>query len=171
MTSAPAVDRARHLVERVAFDFDFIPGAPLARATHRHRDIPVDRREMIVLDQYGRRQIHAVIQPSAARTAYFSRAPQSGVVFRVSRMCARRSAIASTYRAVIVAIPDSRCMKLSATRSADSTARVAGQKHHASLAARACRRRVLEPRHGRIQLLERLARQRQPRDHSRSPRP
>ena len=40
-----------------------------------------------------------------------------------SSMCARVPAIASTYCAVIVAIPDSRCIKLSATRSADNKPR------------------------------------------------
>ena len=55
-------------------------------------------------------------------TARFSSSRSSGVVLRVSRICARVPATASTKRRVMVATPDMRCRKLRATRSAGQEA-------------------------------------------------
>ena len=57
--------------------------------------------------------------PPPARTAYFSSARSVGVVLRVSRTVMRPPA-ASTNRRVSVAMPERRCRKLSAVRSAVS---------------------------------------------------
>src|SRR5256885_6501768 len=61
--------------------------------------------------------------PPPARTAYFSSCRQPGVVLRVSRILAPVPSIAATNCAVSDAIPDRRWRKLSATRSAESSAR------------------------------------------------
>ena len=61
------------------------------------------------------------LAPPPARTAYFSSTRSVGVVLRVSKMAARPAA-ASTKRRVRVAVPDMRCRKLRAVRSALSSA-------------------------------------------------
>src|SRR6266851_5799329 len=61
--------------------------------------------------------------PPPIRTAYSSSARRPGVVLRVWVIRAPVPATASTARRVSVAIPESRCRKLRATRSPPSTAR------------------------------------------------
>ena len=55
--------------------------------------------------------------PPPISTARFSSARRSGVVFRVSRILAPVPSTACTNRRVMVATPDMRCRKFSATRS------------------------------------------------------
>ena len=61
--------------------------------------------------------------PPPSRTASFSRTRRPGVVLRVQTILALWPAIASTSERVAVATPDSRQSRLSAVRSAASTAR------------------------------------------------
>ena len=120
------------LLQRVALDLDrHTRRATLARARDGQGDVAADRREMVVLDEHARREVHAVIRAAAARTAYFSSARQPGVVLRVSRIFAPVPRHRVDERAVSVAMPDSCCMKFSATRSADEhAARVASHVQH-----------------------------------------
>ena len=71
------------------------------------------------------------LRPPPARTAAFSRPRRPGVVLRVSRIAAPVPATASTKRAVRVATPERWPRKLSAVRSAASSARAgpAGEQH------------------------------------------
>ena len=66
--------------------------------------------------------------PPPQRTAYFCARRRPGRVLRVSRMVQPVPRTASTYAAVVVAVPDSVCRKFSAVRSAVTRARVRPDK-------------------------------------------
>src|SRR5687767_9226589 len=63
------------------------------------------------------------LRPPPQRTAYFCARRRPGIVLRVSRIVARVPATARTYAAVVVAVEESVCRKLSALRSPETSAR------------------------------------------------
>ena len=117
--------------------------------------------DVVVLDQD--RVVQPVTgdwSPPPARTAYFSSARSVGVVFRVSRMVMRPPA-ASTKRRVSVAMPDSRCSRFSAVRSARQhrAGRAADLGDDVAVDTADCRRAVTTVNtHRGIELPERLGR-------------
>ena len=96
--------------------------AACCRAARTAEAIPPASRTWLSLIRNASYRPKRWFVPPPTRTAYFSSARSLGVVFRVSRIVIRPPD-ASTKRRVSVAMPDSRCRKLSATRSAVSSAR------------------------------------------------
>ena len=153
-------ERLVDLLERLRLDLDRQPGPMRARALDRRRDA-AGQADVVVLDQdrveRGRRDGSCA---PPARTAYFSSARSVGVVLRVSRTVMRPPA-ASTNRRARVAMPESRCRKLSAVRSPISSAR-AEPRHLGDLVAGAAAVAVAAWRavdtHAGLELPERLER-------------
>ena len=100
---------------------------PAARADGRARAAtaartPPARRMWLSLIRIASKSPTRWFEAPPARTAYFSSTRSVGVVLRVSRIVMRPPA-ASTNRRARVAMPESRCRKLSAVRSPTSSAR------------------------------------------------
>ncbi len=79
--------------------------------------------QVVVLDQHARAEVGPVVRAAARPDRQLSSARAPGKVLRVSAMRARLPAIAFTKARVRVAIPDRRCRKFSAVRSARSRPR------------------------------------------------
>ena len=100
------VDDLARLFHRVDLDLERQAGVGLADEPERLHHA-TGRDDVVVLDERGVRQRHAVVVPPPQRTAYFCSARSPGTVLRVSRMRAPVPSTASTHRRVSEATPES----------------------------------------------------------------
>ena len=120
MMSAPTREGLVELIEAVDLDLDARGvGRVVSRLAERPPVIPPAATMWLSLISTALPSVSRWLCPPPARTAYRSSARRPGVVLRVSVMrVAQSDGTSSTNARVSVAIPDMRCAKFSATRSA-----------------------------------------------------